>query len=426
MPVAVTARQLDRLQQLFAESRTNPFLTAKLAAINGEKLTPEIVTRLPFTTKSELADDQLAHPPYGSNFPRGANFTRLHQSSGTSTGKPLRWRDTPRNWDWLLVCWAAAFPLMGLTSADRAFFPFSFGPFLGFWSAFEASSRLGMFTVSGGGIGSAARLAMILDHDITVVFATPTYALHLAELAAKEGINLADSAVRALVVAGEPGGAIPATRDRIEAVWGARVFDHYGLTEVGPVAIELRDAPRQVAVLGDDYIAEILTPGGDDPVTPGALGELVITNLGRVDSPLLRYRTGDLVRAAVHSTPLPGVPDWLRLDGGVVGRADDMLHVRGNNVYPSAIEAIVRGVPGVAEYQVEVRRDGAMADIRLRVEPTPGVDGKNLALEVADAIRDGLLFRAEVTAAEPGSLPRFEMKARRVITISSHPDPTPL
>lgn len=416
--MAITERQLDRLARLAAESATNPFLAAKLAGSGAGALTAESFARLPFTLKSELVADQAAHPPYGSNFPAGAHFTRLHQSSGTTTGRPLRWRDTARNWEWLLGCWAASFPLMGLTGRDRAFFPFSFGPFLGFWSAFEAAARHGMFTVSGGGMSSTARIAAILDHGVTVVFATPTYALHLAELAARSGVDLAGSSVRALVVAGEPGGAIPATRDRIEAVWGARVFDHYGLTEVGPVAIELLAAPGRLALLADDYVTEFLTPNGTEPVPAGELGELVVTNLGRLDSPLLRYRTGDLVRAATDSTPLAGVPDWPRLAGGVVGRADDMLHVRGNNVYPSAIEAIVRKVPGVAEYQVEVRRDGALADVALRVEAAPGVDGLILARAVADALRDGLLFRAEVTAAEPGSLPRFEMKARRVITIS--------
>ena len=424
--MAATESQLDRLARLLAESATNPFLAAKLAGHDTAHLSSESFARLPFTTKAELAADQLTRPPYGTNAPAGAKFTRLHQSSGTTTGKPLRWRDSARNWNWLLGCWARSFPLMGLTADDRAFFPFSFGPFLGFWSAFESCSRLGMFTVSGGGMGSASRLAAILDHTITVVFATPTYALHLAELAADSGVDLAASPVRALVVAGEPGGAIPATRERIEAVWGARVFDHYGLTEVGPVAMELRDAPRQLVVLDDDYLPEILAPGTGDPVPPGELGELVVTNLGRVDSPLLRYRTGDLVRAVVNPERIPGLPEeWLRLDGGVVGRADDMLHVRGNNLYPSAIEAIVRKVSGVAEYQVEVRRDGAMADIALRVEPEVGVDGPNLARRVADAVRESLLFRVEVAPAPPGSLPRFEMKARRVITIESHPAPTP-
>lgn len=419
--MAVSAGQLVRLDRVLAAAAGNPFLSAKLAGRELTPLTPDTFVRLPFTTKADLVADQAAHPPYGSNrsVPDAA-FTRLHQSSGTTTGKPLRWRDTAESWAWLLGCWEQSFPVMGVSGADRAFFPFSFGPFLGFWSAFEACARLGCFTVPGGGMTSTGRLQAIVDHGATVVFATPTYALHLAELAAKEGVDLAGSAVRAVVVAGEPGGCIPATRERIESVWGARVFDHYGLTEVGPIAVEIAAVKQSMLVLESEYIAEVLTPGGSEPVSAGELGELVVTNLGRTGSPLIRYRTGDLVRVDPDPVPVPGVPTWMRLLGGVVGRADDMLHVRGNNLYPSALEAIIRGVPGVVEYRVEVRRDGAMADIRVQVEPEPHADGAAVAEQVSRAVRDVLLFRVEVAAAPVGSLPRFEMKARRVVSIP-HP-----
>src|SRR5262249_55741850 len=148
------------------------------------------------------------------------------------------------------------------------------------------------------------------------------YALHLAEVAAKEGIDIAGSAVRAVVVAGEPGGNIPATRARIEAVWGARVFDHYGMTEVGPVAVEAAERPGEMYLLECEYLAEVVDPDTGEPVPDGRPGELVLTNLGRVGSPLVRYRTGDLVRVA--TTPDPAGRTWRRLDGGILGRADDM------------------------------------------------------------------------------------------------------
>src|SRR6478752_1329467 len=176
---------------------------------------------------------------------------------------------------------------MGLSPADRIFFPFSFGPFIGFWSAFEAASRFGALVIPGGGMTSTARLRFLIEHEITVVFATPTYALHLAELAAKEGIDLASSSVRALVVAGEPGGNIAATRERIESVWGARVFDHYGMTEVGPVAVEAADRRGQMYLLESEYLAEVLAPDSNTPAVPGEFGELVLTNLGRTGSPLI-------------------------------------------------------------------------------------------------------------------------------------------
>ena len=320
----------------------NRFYARKFAGLSPNDLrTYDDFARLPFTTKAELATDQAEHAPYGSalTFPF-ERYCRLHQTSGTSTGHPLRWLDTPESWEWLLGCWRVSFPFMGLTTRDKVFFPFSFGPFLGFWSAFEAATRAGFLCIPGGGMTSTARLRFLVEHGCTVVFATPTYALHLAELAAKEGIDLAASPVRALVVAGEPGGNIPATRERIAAVWGARVFDHFGMTEVGPVAVEAADSRGQMYLLESQYLAEVLTPDTDAPAPPGECGELVLTNLGRVGSPLVRYRTGDVVRVATD--PDPAGRTWRRLYGGIVGRADDMIHVRGNNLYPAAIEAIVR------------------------------------------------------------------------------------
>jgi phenylacetate-CoA ligase len=410
--------QQDRLCRLLGELVPgNRFYTKKFAAAGIDPRsvrTPADLARLPFTTKQDLAADQAAHPPYGSTltFPM-ERYCRLHQTSGTSTGSPLRWLDTPENWEFLLNCWQVSFPFMGLTKRDRLFFPFSFGPFLGFWSAFEAATHAGFLCFAGGGMTSTARLRFLMEHEATIVFATPTYALHLAELAAKEGIDLASSSVRSVVVAGEPGGTIPATRKRIEQVWGARLYDHYGMTEIGPVAVEAADTPGEMFVLESEYIAEVLHPDTQNPVPAGELGELVLTNLGRTGSPLIRYRTGDLVKVA--TTPDPKGRTWLRLDGGILGRADDMIHVRGNNLYPSAIEAILRRFETVAEYRVHVDQTGPLADLRIEVEPSVGTDADELAEAVSRAVRDELLFRVAVDAVPSGALPRFEMKARRLV-----------
>ncbi len=392
----------------------NRFYARKLAGFTARDLrTFSDFTSLPFTTKAELAADQAENSPYGTalTFPV-EKYCRLHQTSGTSTGHPLRWLDTPESWEWLLGCWRVSFPFMGLTTRDKIFFPFSFGPFLGFWTAFEAATRAGYLCIAGGGMTSTARLRFLIDHECTVIFATPTYALHLAELAAKEGIDLAASPVRALVVAGEPGGNIPATRERIEAVWGARVFDHYGMTEAGPVAVESAHERCKMYLLESKYLAEVLLPGTNTPAPDGEFGELVLTNLGRIGSPLIRYRTGDLVRVATDADPAGRT--WRRLDGGILGRADDMIHVRGNNLYPAALEAIIRQFPQVAEYRIVVDHTGPLADLRIEVEPVNG-DGREVAESVSRAVRDGLLFRVEVHAVPCGSLPRFEMKAKRLV-----------
>jgi phenylacetate-CoA ligase len=395
-----------RLRDLLAQVvPANPFYARKFAGCDLAAY-----DRLPLTTKAELAADQAEHPPYGTNltYPRG-RYCRLHQTSGSSAGRPLRWLDTPESWDWLLGCWQATFVRLDLRSDDVFYFAFSFGPFLGFWTAFEAAARAGYLVLPGGGLTSTARIQFLLEHKATVVCCTPTYALHLAELATREGIDLAGSPVRMVIVAGEPGGGIPATRRRIEQVWGARVIDHYGMTEVGPVAAETADLPGPLSVLESHYVAEVIEPGGRKPVPEGEIGELVLTNLGRVGSPIIRYRTGDMVR------PRRGPNGELLLDGGVLGRTDDMIHVRGNNLYPGAIEAVVRRFPEVAEFRLVVDRSDPLTDLIVEIEPVEGARTAGLAETVARAIRDDLLFRVPVTAVPCGSLPRYEMKARRVV-----------
>jgi phenylacetate-CoA ligase len=374
---------------------------------------PAELSRLPFTTKAELLADQAAHPPCGEilTYPL-ERYSRLHQTSGTA-GRPLRWLDTPQSWSRLLDCWVTMLSMAGVGPTDRLFFPFSFGPFLGFWTAFEAASRLGCLCLPGGGLSSSARLRFLLDNDATVVLCTPTYALRLAEVAAGEGIDLATSSVRKIIVAGEPGGSIPATRARIESAWGARLFDHTGMTETGPLGIECCEHPGGLHLLETECLVEVIDPVTTLPVPVGTEGELVLTTFDRPGSPLLRYRTGDLVR--VDPRPCPCGRQLVRLDGGIRGRADDMIVVRGNNVHPSALQTILHRFAEVAEYRMEVDQTTTLPVLRIEVEPQPEVAGDALAERVEHAIRTELLFRPEVRAVSPGSLPRFEMKARRLV-----------
>ncbi len=385
-------------------------------------------TQLPFTTKDELLAAQAASPPYGDllTYPL-ERYTRLHQTSG-SRGAPLRWLDTPESWERMLGCWHKMFGMIGVTPADRLLFAFSFGPFLGFWTAFEAASRMGCLCLAAGGLSSGARLRMLLDNRATVLLCTPTYALHLAQYAQEQGIRL--EGVRSVIVAGEPGGSIPATRARIEEAWHARVFDHSGMTEIGPTAIECSANPGGLHILEDDYVAEVIDPatgallgrpspgasegGPNSSLTLGlgqSLGELVLTNLGRLGSPLLRYRTGDLVRVDARSCPCGS--KWLRLAGGILGRTDDMIAIRGNNFYPGALENVLRRFAEVVEYRAVIDRQATLAEMRIEVEPTASA-GKDLAGRVGAAIRDELMFRAEVVVVSAGTLPRFEMKAQRI------------
>jgi phenylacetate-CoA ligase len=402
--------QAQRLSQLLREILpANRFYARKWPKV----IDAADFSRLPFTTKAELLEDQARHPPYGQilTYPV-ERYSRLHQTSGT-VGRPLRWLDTPESWSRLLDCWVTMFHMADVEPADRLFFPFSFGPFLGFWTAFEAASRLGCLCLPGGGLSSSARLRFLLDNEATVVLCTPTYALRLAEVARSEDIDLAGSPVKKLIVAGEPGGSIPATRARIESAWGARVFDHTGMTETGPLGIECSENPGGLHLFETECLIEVVDPRTTLPVTAGTEGELVITTFDRPGSPLVRYRTGDLVR--VDPMPCPCGRELVRLDGGIRGRADDMIVIRGNNLHPSALQTILHRLPEVAEFRMEVDRTASLPVLRIEVEPHPGAAGDALAERVEHAIRTELLFRAEVRAVPPGSLPRFEMKARRLL-----------
>lgn len=414
----LVAHQLAALDRLLREvAASNPFYAPRLAAagLGGGVASLERFTEgMPFTTKAEIVDDQLRHPPFGSNLTYPLErYVRCHQTSGT-TSTPIRWLDTAESWSWVLDAWERVLRESGVTAADRVFFPFSFGPFLGFWGAFDAAARMGCLVLPGGGMGSRERLAALITTGATALCLTPTYALHLGEVARSEGIDLGASAVRRLIVAGEPGGSLAATRERISALWGgAQVLDHHGMTEIGPVSFPNLEHPGVLHVLERAYLAEVLDPATLEPVAPGQTGELVLTNLGRTASPLLRYRTGDLVRRDERGPELLGKTE-LALAGGILARTDDMVVVRGVNLYPSAIEKVIRTEPEVAEFRVELGGAAALAELRLLVEPLAEVaDPEAMRARLERALREAFHLRLPVMLAAPGSLPRFELKARR-------------
>ncbi len=347
-----------------------------------------------FTTKQELIDDQAAHPPYGTNLTFARDrYTRFCQTSGTS-GHPLRWLDTPESWNWMLGNWDRVYQAAGITAKDHIFFAFSFGPFLGFWTAFESATRMGALAIPGGGMRTAVRLRTILETRATVLCCTPTYAIRLAEAAAEEKIDIQVSNIRRIIVAGEPGGSIASTRAHIEKLWpGARVVDHHGMTETGPVSYGCQARPGVLHIIESSYIAEVID------------GELILTNLGRIGSPVIRYRTGDLVRA-VSGQCVCGSID-VALEGGILGRTDDMVVVRGVNIYPTAVEEVLRS-EGVTEYRVEVRTDRSMTQLHIQVESDPSAIHR---LEAA--LTNAFALRIPVESVATGTLPRFEAKAKR-------------
>ncbi len=403
--------QLKKLQLMFDPVLdSNRFYREKLGRAGlGRALelrSLEELRGLPFTTKSELSAAQAADPPYGTNLTYGRErYTRIHQTSGT-TGVPLPILDTDASWAWWARCWAKVYRAAGVTSRDRIFFAFSFGPFIGFWSAHEGARHIGALAVPGGGMSSYQRVKAILDHDISVLVCTPTYAMHLSEVAEQEGLNIRDSNVNITIQAGEPGASLPSTKERIEEAWGARCYDHAGATEVGAWGFECQ-AQNGVHLNEGEFIHEVIDPSTGEPAEEG---ELVMTNLGRVGMPVIRYRTGDHVRLAADACRCGR--SYERLDGGVIGRIDDVLIVRGVNVFPSAVENIVRRFPEVAEFAVDVRRRGQMDEMEIKLEVRNG-EPESIAKAVAREIRAGIGIRATVSPTSYGTLPRFDLKARR-------------
>jgi phenylacetate-CoA ligase len=238
----------------------------------------------------------------------------------------------------------------------------------------------------------------------------------LGQVAAENGIELAALPLRTIIVAGEPGGSLPAVREQIERVWPrAGVFDHHGMTEVGPVSYQCPAKPCTLMVIESSYIAEIIDPRGDRPVPRGDVGELVLTTLGRIGSPLVRYRTGDLVRENLDIAASEGRHE-LALIGGILGRVDDMVLVRGVNLYPAAVENVMLSLDEVAAYEIEIDGHGPMVELHLRVEPATTVaDAAEFAARVQSQFRAAFNLRVPVTVCSPNTLPRGEMKAKRWI-----------
>lgn len=405
-PEKVRERQRAGLNALLARVLPgNAFYAKKYGAIELP-LSWEAFSALPFTTKAELVEDQVTQPPFGSIATCPAHeYVAYHQTSGT-TGRPLAVPDTRESWEWWAECWRYVYAAAGVTAHDRIFFAFSFGPFIGFWSAYAAACHLGAMSIPGGGLDSRSRLRLMESSGATVLLCTPTYALHLAEVARAEGISLPDGAVRVTVHAGEPGASMPSVRARIETAWGAAAFDHAGGTEVGAYGFSC-EARTGVHVNEAEFIAEVLDPETGRPCHEGEAGELVITNLGRVGWPSIRYRTGDIVSVGTRACPCGRTS--LMLPGGIIGRTDDLIILRGVNVYPSSIEAILRTFE-VGEFRLVRTREGAMEVLTVEIEAD-----HETAQRASLAFRERLGVRIPTRAVPAESLPRFELKARRVV-----------
>ena len=410
---AIEAWQLARLNQQLAEILpANRFYRQKFRAEALQLDSLLDLQRLPMTTKDELVRSVDEHGLSQHQTYELSRYARMHRTSGT-TGAPLLICDTDEDWQgWWSATWQHVLEAAEVTQADRVFLAFSFGPFIGFWSAHQACVDRRAMVIPGGGLSSIARLEFMRQSRATVVFCTPSYALHLAEVAQRESLPLGELQVDRIIVAGEAGGSLPAVRARIESAWQARVIDHCGATEVGPWGFGWPDRPG-IHVIETSFIPELLPIGSKQAILPSqatpeqlaAPSELVLTSLGRMSAPVFRYCTGDIIQASFSDR---GDCNFLWFSGGVTGRTDDMVTIRGVNLFPSSIEAIAREFASIQEYRVVLRRNGELDEIRLEVE-APEED----LVSISKRLDLVLGLRIIVTSVPLSSLPRSEGKAKR-------------
>ena len=404
---ALAEYQVTRLNQMLESILpANPMYARKLAGQQLPVRNLEELIEWPFTSKAEL------QPGEGQLLPRNmtydiSRYVRFHQTSGTR-GRPLMVVDTQEDWQWWIESWQSVLDAAELEDTDRALLAFSFGPFIGFWSAFDALTARRAMTIPAGGMSSLARLELARRSEATCLFCTPSYALHLAEVAREHQIRVDQLPIKKIVVAGEPGGSVAATRARIESSWQVSLFDHAGASEVGPWGVPDRSGTG-LHVLESEFIAEFIGVESGQPANEGEVAHLVLTSLGRYGSPVIRYRTGDLVRPV---WPKEGRNRFVLLDGGVLGRADDMLIIRGVNIFPSSIEQILHSFPEVVEYRITARKSGQLDQLEIDVE-----DHLEQPERIAEELLLKLGLKISVSCVPSGSLPRSEGKSQRFVDL---------
>jgi phenylacetate-CoA ligase len=406
--LARVGRTSNHYRRVFAEAGFEPGDLKSLADLR----------RLPFTRKSDYVAGLAAEPPFGSLAAVApGEAVRVHFSSGTTARPaPVLW--TQGDIDRWADLYARYLYAQGLRRGDVFQCMFNYAWFVGGLGATLAAQRLGALVIPASSGDTQRQIETIFQYGSRCVIGTPSFMAHMAEAAEQAGHDLAASTVRMVCVGGEPGASIPGTRERIERQWGAKMFDCYGALECQPIGWDT--AAQLGPTLAEDFIyVEILHPETEEPVADGERGVLVLTHLDKEACPLVRWWTGDMV--VRDSRPAPDGRTHARLAGGVLGRADDMLIVRGVNLFPSAVEDVVRAFPGLSNEYLIVLDDsvkdpvtGFLTGVRLQVE-REGDDSADLGERLAQRLRERLQVRFHVEVVAAGTLPRTVHKARRVV-----------
>jgi phenylacetate-CoA ligase len=375
--------------------------------------------RIPIMTRDDWMEGQVQDPPYGTNVAAPVETAiRYHTTSGTTGKTPIRVLDSMKDWEWIAEMWCYGLWGFGVRPTDTMFVAFGYSTFIGFWGLHYASEKLGCLVLPGGAMTTDQRVKQIVEMGATVVASTPTYALRMAQEARQLGLNLPNSSVKRLILSGEPAGSIPATKQLIQEQWGAVAGDTAGMTELGTIMMfECDRQPGGTHIIEDHYIEEVLDPEGDAPVPYGEMGERVVTSFGRGFIPVLRYRTRDFVVKVPGSTCSCGRTFDL-YEGGIRGRVDDMKLVRGTNVYPRAVEAIIREFSEIDEFQIHLyTAEGIRDEIEVLIEiPDTNADSGAITSELGRRLAEAHEnLRFGVRQVENESLPRFELKAKRLL-----------
>ena len=377
----------------------------------------EDIQKIPKTDKGMLREVQQRPPfPYGDILSVPIkDVTTFRQTSGT-TGTPVYQADTWQDWEWWSECWSYILYAQGYRDTDRVFIPFGYNIFVAFWAGHYAAEKIGCEVVPGGVLNTEARVLKMQELKCTAFMATPTYVLAMADTARKMGIDpVKDLSIRRITCAGEPGASIPATKKRIEEAWGCKVYDHIGATEIGAWSYECTSQSGGLHVNDAFFLVEIEdVETGKIIDEPGKNGKMLITAFDRIGKPCIRFDSKDVIRWADHTCECGRT--FRMIDGGVVGRADDITKVKGVLLAPTAIEEVVRSFSELGdEYEVVVSKVGDVDDILLKVEMSSWHEEKKdiilARLQDQLRLRTNLGYRIEVRPQ--GSLPRYQVKSHR-------------
>ncbi len=371
--------------------------------------------RVPMTDKQDFIHLQGEQPPYGPTLSQPLEMIAHHSETSGTTGIPLAipysLYDSIRYGE----SWCYGFWAIGIRPSDSFYFAFNWGNFVGFWAAYWGVRRFGGRLISGGGLDTKGHIEAILRMKPTVLVSTPTFALRMAAVASEMGVDLAESSIKFTFHAGEPGPtALPAMRQRLETAWGARAGEFLGIAEIDSLAPcnSLLDGVRVNELNVHSWVMD---PDTGQEVDENDVGEHVVSSYVNSAQPLLNYRTHDLVRPQYSC---PSGCTWIKFAGSVLGRTDFMFTVRGTNVYPTAVEKILGDSHGVSpNYELHLVHEDGNDKMRVIFEPDPGTEPAvwpAIAEAAMKNIHSGIHVRLDLEPVEPGSLPRYDLKTKRI------------